>query len=239
MDRQNALFLCPIYSFLYLLMLLYKDVFVNVFFKVVASTDNSPDNQNKMMPSSDKEVKKKKNSFYLFCEPFHDAFTCGLPAERVFLSFSLCWVLTATKEGMPSTRLLPGQLQANLILCKNCWYCTCYAVFCTHCVVLTQKIFTWRTNWLKKSTDTKNLMSTRWYILTGIAQSLTSSPFEKRTRAYNRPWTTEVSISGSANYSGLVVSGWAAVCRDWLRVMPCPVSPSALSQMQLRNSGPT
>lgn len=71
MDRQNALSLCPIYSFLYLLMLLYKDVFVNVFFKVVASTDYSPDNQNKTMPSPDKEVKKKqKTAFTSFANLF-------------------------------------------------------------------------------------------------------------------------------------------------------------------------
>lgn len=72
MDRQNALSLCPIYSFLYLLMLLYKDVFVNVFFKVVASTGYSPDNQNKTMPSPDKEVKKnkKKTAFTSFANFF-------------------------------------------------------------------------------------------------------------------------------------------------------------------------
>lgn len=54
-------------------MLLHKDVFVNVFFKPVASTDYSSDNQNKTMPGPDQEViikNKKQNSLYFFCKAF-------------------------------------------------------------------------------------------------------------------------------------------------------------------------
>lgn len=77
-----------LFFFLYLLMLLHKDVFVNVSFKPVASTDYSSDNQNKTMPGPDQEViikKTNKTAFTSFAKLFNDAFTCRLLTECVLL----------------------------------------------------------------------------------------------------------------------------------------------------------
>lgn len=141
-----------------------------------------------------------------------------------------------------SACLSPAHLQANVMsltvhmpctilwcqLLQNAGIRTCH----THDIRMTHGL-TGKIHWYKEVNE-HTLIHTRRH-----CSVLDIVPFQRRTGAYNRPWTTEVSISGSANYTGLVVSGWAAVCRDWLRVMPCPISPSALSQMQLRNSGPT
>lgn len=140
-------------------------------FVLLAYSDYSPENQNRKPTDPDKEVKKKKHLF----PPLHDDFTCPLLVKCVVLS----------------RLVLSPLLVFHQHICKltwRHWQCTCHALFCPNVMVPTapkcchqdvpHRISARRTGWQEKSTDTKKLMSTRWYSLAGIAQCLTLSPFK-------------------------------------------------------------
>lgn len=125
------------------------------------------------MPADpDKEVKKNPTYFPSLAWWFHLLLACEMCCLKLpCFEFSVC--------------LSPAHLQANVtsstVHTPRTSLSKFYGANCSKMLALghaTHRISTWRTGWQEKSTDTKKLMSTRWYTLAGIAQCLTLSPFK-------------------------------------------------------------
>lgn len=112
MGQENALAFSPFYCFFKLAYVVVQRCVCQCFFKLVASTNYSPDNKKKTTPGTDKEVKGKKPAFISFTNLFMTLYLAGC-SLNVFLSVVFYYQRMAAFNSFIA-RTITGQLEIRV-----------------------------------------------------------------------------------------------------------------------------